>query len=319
MLLLNRKPVAQEWLKDQCTLLGLKLENLQKPTTFRLVESYWRKVVQLEGNSNQMRERTFVAPEFHIEATYLYSNKQTGLTENLTYVRNFVPDASGHNSNAIEPIIFERGICAVDEGQADLFFFLLNSPINKNNPKYADGKTKPYKPFQFTQILPDVEASDFVDYELAISKAVSMIGDPSYKHYVNDEAAIALAKSYGYGSMLNKGRKDVNKFLIEKAKKNPTKLISDLTSATTEVRAVLADAIAHGIIVQDLPYIKWTDLDKGKRKANNGIITQVPSGLDPLDHFTYWMRENDNSGVFNQLKKELENKKLALADEQLAL
>jgi hypothetical protein len=141
-----------------------------------------------------------------------------------------------------------------------------------------------------------------------------MIGDATSKNYVNDEAAIALAKAYGYGSMLNKGRKDINKFLIEKAKKNPTKLISDLTSAATEIRAILADAIAHGIIVQDLPYIKWTDLDKGKRKANNGIITQVPSGLDPLDHFTHWMRESDNSGVFNQLKKDLENKKLALAD-----
>jgi hypothetical protein len=92
-----------------------------------------------------------------------------------------------------------------------------------------------------------------------------------------------------------------------------------LTSAATEIRAILSDAIAHGIIVQDLPYIKWTDLDKGKRKANNGIITQVPSGLDPLDHFVNWMRESDNSGVFNQLKKDLENKKLALADEQLAL
>ena len=319
MLLLNRTPVASEWLKDQCKLLGLELKNLQKPTTFRLVESYWRKVYQMEVNSNQMKERMFVAPEFHIEATYLYSNRQTGLTDNLTYVRNFIPDNSGHNQNAIEPIIFERGVLAVEEGQADLFFFLLNSPINKNNPKYANGLSKPSKPFQFTQILPDVEASDFLDYELAISKAVTMIGDATSKNYVNDEAAIALAKAYGYGSMLNKGRKDINKFLIEKAKKNPTKLISDLTSAATEIRAILSDAIAHGIIVQDLPYIKWTDLDKGKRKANNGIITQVPSGLDPLDHFVNWMRESDNSGVFNQLKKDLENKKLALADEQLVL
>jgi hypothetical protein len=30
------------------------------------------------------------------------------------------------------------------------------------------------------------------------------------------------------------------------------------------------------------------------------------------------MREKDNSGVYNQIKKELEDKKLALADAQLA-
>ena len=53
------------------------------------------------------------------------------------------------------------------------------------------------------------------------------------------------------------------------------------------------------------------DLSKGKRTVNNGIIVQCPSGLDPMDFFVNWMREKDNSGVYNQLKKELDDKKLA--------
>ena len=87
--------------------------------------------------------------------------------------------------------------------------------------------------------------------------------------------------------------------------------MDDITSAATEIRSVLADAVAYNVIKFDLPYIKWSDVSKGKRSVNNGVIVQIPNGLDQMDFFVNWMREKDNSGVYNQLKKELDDKKLA--------
>jgi uncharacterized protein YggU (UPF0235/DUF167 family) len=163
----------------------------------------------------------------------------------------------------------------------------------------------------FREILPNAESRVLVDHETLVAKLTLKITDPQTKGYVNEEALRYLAKSYGYGSTVGKGRTDVEKFLLSYIKKNPSQVENDLTSAATEVRAILSDALAYNVIRMDLPYIKHVDLTKGKRTVNNGIICQVPNGLEPIDFFVNWMREKDNSGVFNQLKKELEDKKLA--------
>jgi uncharacterized protein YggU (UPF0235/DUF167 family) len=163
----------------------------------------------------------------------------------------------------------------------------------------------------FREILPNAESRVLVDHETLVAKLTLKITDPQTKGYVNEEALRYLAKSYGYGSTVGKGRTDVEKFLLSYIKKNPSQVENDLTSAATEVRAVLADAIAYGVIKNDAPYWKWIDTSKGKRTVNNGIICQTAVGLEPIDHFVNWMRDKDNTGVFNQLKKELEDKKLA--------
>ena len=318
MLLLNGKPVADNFFESYATSMKVSKESLfvKETKKFRLTEAFFRRIRQREMKSGQTQERILVAPEYHIEPSIKWVNPTTGMTDILTYTTNFLPDQNGRNQAYVEPITFEYGWLTVLSGQNDLYFILNQHTLNKTNPKYADPSQKPNKPFTFTEVLPDKEANDFVDYERKVASIITILTDKDHRKYVNDEAVTSLAKSYGFGSVQGKGRNDVNKFLIEHAKKTPDKLLTDLTSATTEIRAVLSDAIAYGIIKKDLPYIKWVNLEKGKRTVNNGIICQVASGLEPMDYFVNWMREKDNSGVYNQLKKELDEKKLAEVESQ---
>jgi hypothetical protein len=320
MLLLNGKPVEDDFLERTCKALELKVSDFRitKTKKFRLTEAFFRKIRQREMKSNRFEERILVAPEYHIEPTVKWTNPLTGMTDLLTYTTNYLPDVNGRNTAAVEPVTFEYGWLTVNEGQADLYFFLVSHELNKTNPRYKNPSVKPRKPFTFTEALPDLEANDFVEYEKNVALVITMLTDKDHKKYVNDAAVVELAKSYGFGDVSGKGRNDINKFLITYAKKNPNKLLDDLTSAATEIRAILADAITFGVIDFDLPYVRWRDISKGKRSVNHGIIYQVPNGLDPMDSFVTWMREKDNSGVFNQLKKELEDKKIAAIQTEMA-
>ena len=314
MLLINGKPVEDDFLVKYAQVKKKSLSDFtpKKTEAFKLQDSFFRRVRQREMKSGKMQDRVLVSPEFSIDATYQWYSPFTGMQVNLTYTKNYQPDNNGVNRSPINQVSFEYGIVTVDKEESDLYFWLLNHPLNQTNPKYLeDENQRPPKPFLFRQLLPDREANVFIDHEKTVSKVILMITDPTMKQYINDEALKHLAKSYGYGSVLNSGRKDLEKFVIGFAKKHPQKVLDDLTSAATEIRAVLADAEQYGVIKFDFPYVKWVDLSKGKRTVNNGIIVQCPSGLDPMDFFVNWMREKDNSGVYNQLKKELDDKKLA--------
>lgn len=312
MLLLNGRPVKDEFLKEYAERTKIDFQSLipKKTETFKLQESFWRIINQKEMKTNRQVQRTFVAPEWNIPATYDWYNPFTGSRDKLSYSSNYQPDANGYNRNAFEQVTFEYGFISVQEGHSDLFFWLNNHPINQTNPLYLNDETKkPPKPFMFRQVLPDRENTIFVDHERLVAKATLMLTDPQTKGYINSEALVYLAKSYGFGSVVNAGRKDVEKFLLTYAKKNPQKLIDDLSSSTTEIRAVIADAIQYGIIKIDLPYIRFVDLTKGKRTVNGGVICQVPNGIETIDYFVNWTREKDNSGSYNQIKKELDEKK----------
>jgi len=320
MLLLNGKPVADDFFIKYAAATGTKLEDyiLKKAARFRLAESFFTTKRQREMKTGAIAERQFVAPEFHIEPSIKWSNPMTGMTDILSYVVNFIPDNNGVHKGYTEPITFEYGWLTVDAGQNDLYFFLNQHGDNKTNPKYLKNGVNPSRPPKFMESMPDLESNSFVNYELSVAKVITKLTDKEAKGYVNDEVALSLAKAYGIGNTIGKGRNDINKFLIDFAKKNPTKLLDDLTSAATEIRAVLADCIAFNVIKWDMPYVKWVDVSKGKRSVNNGIICQIPNGLDEMDYFVQWMREKDNSGVYNQLKKELEDKKLAAVEELTA-
>lgn len=316
MLLLDGKPVSEDFLKNYAEAKKIPFSEMQlkKPTTFKLSDSFFRVVRQREMTSGKSVERTMVSPHHAIEATMKWYNPFTGMTQMLSYVTNFIPNKDGSNLSEIEPVVFEYGFITVLQEQNDLYFFLNNHPLNQTNPKYKDENNRPSKPFMFREILPNAESRVLVDHETLVAKLTLKITDPSTKGYVNEEALRYLAKSYGYGSTVGKGRTDVEKFLLSYIKKNPAKVESDLTSASTEVMAILSDAIAYNVITYDAPYYKWSDLSKGKRTVNNGIICQVTSGLEPIDYFVNYMREKDSTGIFNQLKKELEDKKLAEID-----
>lgn len=316
MLLLNGRPVGDDFLEKYAEATGAKREDLilKKTAKFRLAESFFTTKRQREMKSGAYVDRQLVAPEFHVEPSIKWVNPMTGMTDILTYTVNFLPDKDGVNKSYVEPITFEYGWLTVNEGESDLYFFLNQHDSNKTNPKYLKKGINPPKPPKFTEVLPDMESNSFVNYELSVAKVITMLTDKDNKKYVNDEVALSLAKAYGIGVTIGKGRNDINKFLIDFAKRNPQKLLDDLTSAATEIRALLADAVAYNVIKLDLPYVKWVDISKGKRTVNQGIICQVPNGLDPMDYFVSWMREKDNSGVYNQLKKELEDNKLAVVE-----
>lgn len=312
MLLLNGKPVAGNFLEKQAQRQGKTLNDitLKKTTTFKLSDSYFRKTRLKEMRSGKFEEKIFCPPSFNLEPTYLWQNPETGMTEKLTYTTNYLPGVDGVNMGEVFPVEIEYGFITVDPTQNDLYYWLNNHPDNQTNPEYVSGKLKPKKPFRFYEVMPDVEAIKFVDHERIVSKAILMFTDKDTKGWVNDEALMHLAKSYGYGNTANAGRKDLEKFMLKHVKQNPQKVLNDISSAATEVRSVIADAVTFGIIKFDLPYVKWVDLSKGKRTANKGIICQISNGLDSMDFFVEWLREKDNSGVFNQMKKELDDKKL---------
>jgi hypothetical protein len=313
MLLLDGKPVADTFLSDYAQTKRIDLQSLilKKPATFKLSDSFFQTVMQREMKSGKLVERPRVSPHFALEPTIKWMNPQTGLTQMLTYTTNFRSNDRGVNVAEVEPVVFEYGFLTVTTEQNDLYFWLNNHALNQTNPKYKDENNRPQKPFLFREVLPDLESTALVEHERLVAKLTLRVTDKDTKGYINDEALMYLVKSYGFGSTVGKGRKDAEKFILNFIKKNPTKVESDLTSAATEIRAVLADAIHYGVIVWDAPYYKFVDLSKGKRTVNNGIICQVTAGLEPIDYFVNWMREKDNTGVYAQLKKEVDSKKYA--------
>lgn len=320
MLLINGKPVEDNFLHEIAEKQGKKIEDflLDKPATFRLQDSFWTIKHQREMKSGKMTTRKLVSPEFSIDATYDWFNPLTGMTAKLTYTTAYQPDERGHNRNPISQVSFEYGFITVDKEQTDLYFWLNNHQLNQTNPKYLENaNTRPPKPFLFKEVLPDRENQAMVDHETEVAELTLMFTSPKYKGYVNDEAIKTLAKAYGIGSLVGKGRKDIEKFMLPFVKQSPKKVKDDITSAAIEIRAVLSDATEYGVIKYDAPYFKWTEL-KGKKVVNNGIICSVAVGHEPIDFFVNFMREKDNSGVYQQIKKDLEAKKFAEAEEVLS-
>lgn len=313
MLLINGKPVADDFLVEYAKKFGKTIEDisLKKHATFKLQNSFFTIKRQKEMKTGRTVVRELCPPEFSIDATYDWYNPFIGAQSKLTYTNNYIPDNNGNNKNPISQVTFEYGFLTVPQEDTYLYFWLLNHPLNQTNPKYLDNEhTRPNKPFLFRELLPDLESAMVVDNEQTIAQVTLRLTDPSYKGYINDEALKHLAKAYGFGSVAGKGRKDLVKFLMPQVKSNPKKILDDINSSSIEIRAVLSDAIHYRVINMDVPFVKWVEI-KGKRAINNGIIVQCPNGMEPMDYFVNWMREKDNSNVYQQIKKELEDKKLA--------
>lgn len=313
MLLINGRPVDDDFLVKYAKKYGKTLEEitLQKSATFKLQNSFFTIKRQKEMKTGRVVTRELCPPEFSIDATYDWYNPFIGAQCKLTYTDRYAPDENGYNTNPISQVAFEYGFINVPQENTYLYFWLMNHPLNQTNPKYLDNEhTRPNKPFLFRELLPDLESAVLVDNEQLVAQVTLKLTDPTYKGYINDEALKYLAKAYHFGSVAGKGRKDLIKFLMPYVKSNPKKILDDINSAAIEIRAVLSDAVQYNVIKMDLPYVKWIDI-KGKRAVNNGIIVQCPNGLDPMDFFVQWMREKDNSNVYQQIKKELEDKKLA--------
>jgi len=313
MLLINGKPVDDNFFNRLAEFEKTEVSEftLKRPTSFKLQNSFFTIKRQKEMKSGRTITRELCSPEFSIDATYDWFNPFIGAQCKLTYTQQYMPDEQGRNRNPISQVSFEYGYLTIPQEDTYLYFWLNNHPLNQTNPKYLNKEnTRPPKPFLFREILPDLESALAVDNEQLVAQVTLRLTDSSYKGYINDEALKQLAKSYGFGSVLNKGRKDLVKHLMPYVKQNPNKILDDINSAATEIRAVLSDAIQYNVVKFDMPYVKWIEI-KGKRALNNGIIVQCPNGMEPLDYFVNWMREKDNSNVYQQIKKELEDKKLA--------
>ncbi len=316
MLLINGKPVDDDFFHKLAAVQKKDIAEFQlkKPATFKLQDSFFTTKNQREMKSGKMTTRILVSPEFSIDATYDWYNPMTGMTAKLTYTSIYTPDERGYNKNPISQVSFEYGFITVDVHQTDLKFWLNGHPLNQTNPKYLDNEsTRPPKPFLFRELLPDRENNALIDHEKLVASVTLMLTDSNYKGYINNESIKLLAKAYGIGSLADKGRKDIEKFLLKFVKQDPQKVLDDMRSSSIEIRSVLADAIEYGVIKHDAPHFKWTEL-KGKRVVNNGIICSVAVGQEPIDYFVNFMREQDNSGVYQQIKKDLEAKKIAEAE-----
>jgi hypothetical protein len=276
---------------------------------FRLLENY-ESVIKVLNDQDEARYVKKYQSTYGMANMYTRRNFKNGGSETVIYYTNIVKDVKGdrYHTDNLNKIDFHHGHLTVRAGQEDLLLFMRINERNKTNPYWAetDGrgnqKYMPQGAFNYKEIIPEVESEEAYNEYYDGLRAQAAVVNPER---IPLATAIVMAEAYNMQDARFKGEKAVRLFLAAKAKANPVQFLADMESASFELRAKVNSAFMYGILIWDMPYVKW-----GKKKDTETRILTVPAGKDHVDYMVLWLREVDKSGVLDELKSALERAQL---------
>jgi hypothetical protein len=218
---------------------------------------------------------------FRIKSDAIIYDKETGRNRQIRYCPNESSVyADEQSSNAIRShILFEEGLLAVPENQANLQDFLDMHPMNKAN----GGGT-------FEEVNTEAKAEVDLDTEFLLHDAVALVRNKTMDELM--PVAIYL------GMDTNQKNAELKRELLLEAKGNPKRFIGLFDNPTVQVRSIIKKAVDFQILNSKDDGMYWFD--------SNRFILATPVGQDTIAVMTQFCLTEKGATTLETIKVELE-------------
>lgn len=196
-------------------------------------------------------------------------------------------DEQKKESKVRAPITFSEGFITVSTQNPTLKSYLDNCNANKNNPNRMRNSAAAFQ-------LIDKSA----DAKKIIEKEVKEIDAMQLALKMPFNKLIGYAKVLGVN--VEKSTEEIRYDMKMIAKKDPLSFISGLDDPRTSIKEVIVNAKDYGIIDIQSNRVSW------KRGNENILISHVPVGIKPIEHFTDFCLDGDGELVLSEMKKQID-------------
>ena len=255
-------------------------KNKKKATIFQLVRKNTNPATQ--GRNFPVSHRIPSIDEVYDDSTGRNRKIQYVLGEQSIYA-----DEQSSFNPVLGDIIFNNGILPVQYTQVTLREYLEKSNYNKSNPDRMQGKSTIF---------------DTVNTEQDAAKDLESL-EGEY-HAIDTLMSMDAQKMVGYaramGLNIDRSMYEIKHDMMVMAKNNSELFMEQISNPKLERKQVIMDAEDERIII----------IDKAKRKITWGfgmreMITVIPVGINPYDHFVDFTFETDGKDVYKKIVKTL--------------
>lgn len=277
--------------------------DLPKTIVFELTENH--RCYRRTANGLKSVEANIILP-----MKYTVIDPKKGQAEEVIFASNGLVqrEGNGHVSPSFYPpaYVMKGDIVLNRDKDKGLVYALLNSVFCENNPRFKDGFEGDLRPiYRIKNFKKDNKKSQMFS---RIGVALSIITD---RDKLNDEKIAKLYKASGFSDAVilieNKEFDVMRDVLSELASKDPEKFFAIYEDGLADVRSTIQDALTKKVIAFTPKGFVWGE---GITK-NVPLIFASPKGLEQtqaVEKLINFLRLKDDSGVYDEIKKELGKK-----------
>ena len=228
-------------------------------------------------------------------------DESTGRNRKIQYVlgeQSIYADEQSSFNPVLGDIVFNNGSLPVQYQQVTLREFLQKSNYNSSNPNRMSTKKKIFETV-------DLESNAEKDLESLETEF----------HAVETLMSMDAQKMVGYaramGVNADRSMYEIKHDMMVMAKNDPVLFMEEISNPKIERKQVIMDAEDERIIV----------INTSKREVKWGVgskqlITVIPVGINPYDHFVDYTFETEGKEVFNKIVKLLKGETLEVKKEK---
>ena len=217
-------------------------------------------------------------------------DEETGRNRMIRYAigeQSIYVDEQTSDNPVLGDIIFNNGTLVVQYQQVTLREFLEASNWNKSNPDRMTNKKVIY---------------DLLDGEVDAQKSIENL-EVEF-HAMELLMSMDAQKMVGYaralGVNVDRSMYEIKHDMMVMAKSQPQLFLDEISNPKTERKQIILDAEDERVVV----------VNTAKRQIFWGfgakeVITTVPIGIDPRDHFVDYTFGDEGQEVFKKIKKVL--------------
>tara|TARA_R110002020_G_scaffold33491_3_gene101940 strand:- start:29284 stop:30123 length:840 start_codon:yes stop_codon:yes gene_type:complete len=229
-------------------------------------------------------------------------DETTGRNRKIQYVlgeQSIYADEQSSFNPVLGDIIFHNGSLPVQYQQVTLREFLEKSNYNVSNPERMSTKKSIF---------------ETVDLETNAEKDLQSL--ESEFHVMESLMSMDAQKMVGYARAMevdvNRSMYEIKHDMMVMAKNDPELFMEQISNPKLERKQVIMDADENNILT----------IDTANRRISWGIgskqiITVIPVGLNPYDHFVDYTFETEGKEVFNKIKKLLKGEPLEVKEKKV--
>ena len=267
-------------------------KNKKKSTIFKLVRR----------NDKPATEGRHYPVSYRIPSIDEIYDNSTGRNRKIQYVlgeQSIYADEQSSFNPVLGDIIFHNGSLPVQYQQVTLREFLEKSNYNISNPERMSTKKSIF---------------ETVDLETSAEKDLQSL--ETEFHVMESLMSMDAQKMVGYARAMevdvNRSMYEIKHDMMVMAKNDPKLFMEQISNPKLERKQVIMDADENNILTIDIANrrISWGI-------GSKQMITLVPVGLNPYDHFVDYTFETEGKEVFNKIKKLLKGEPLEVKEKKV--
>jgi len=228
-------------------------------------------------------------------------DEKTGRNRKIQYVlgeQSIYADEQSSFNPVLGDIVFNNGSLPVQYQQVTLREFLEKTNYNKSNPNRM--KTKK-SIFETIDLETDAE-KDLENLEVEFHAMESLMSMDAQK-------MVGYARAMGVN--IDRSMYEIKHDMMVMAKNDPELFMEQISNPKLERKQVIMDAEDERIIVINTSKreVKWGT-------GSKQLITVIPVGINPYDHFVDYSFESEGKEVFNKIVKLLKGETLEVKEKK---